>query len=197
MQRGSAARKGIHSRESANKRYWISRNLGLKVVFPRHHSLGLFFRDAAGVQLVLPHFFLPIDRGMPSMPPRSVMPSAGLELFAARPDLVKTLAIAARQLLLASLPGAVEIPDAKASVVGYGFGSGYNDMVATLILSKTAVKIGLVQGASLPDPNSLLEGSGKVHRYIVVTTQEQLRRPEIRQLIEAGVSASRQRSKST
>jgi hypothetical protein len=56
------------------------------------------------------------------------------------------------------------------------------------------VKIGLVQGASLPDPAALLKGAGKVHRYIEIPTRDQLLRDEVRHLIEAALSSWRQRS---
>jgi hypothetical protein len=128
------------------------------------------------------------------MPSKAVMPSNVGELFASRPAAVHELALAARELILAALPGAIEVADPKANLVGYGYGSGYRDMVATLILSKTGVKIGLVQGASFPDPASLLRGAGKVHRYVDVRTQEQLRQPEVRQLLAIGLGAWRKRS---
>lgn len=42
-------------------------------------------------------------------------------------------------------------------------------MVATLILSRGGVKLGLARGSELPDPKHLLAGSGKVHRHIAFT----------------------------
>lgn len=123
-----------------------------------------------------------------------VIPGTVLQLFSTLPDAVQELAHSARQLVLATVPDAIEIPDAKAKVIGYGYGAGYKDMVATLILSKAGIKIGLVQGASLPDPASLLNGAGKVHRYIDVRTVEQLRRAESKQLIEGALNAWRRRS---
>jgi hypothetical protein len=116
------------------------------------------------------------------------------QLLAAFPAPVQTLARSARDFVLAALPDAVEIPDAKAKIIGYGYGPGYKDMVATLILSKGGVKIGRVQGASLPDPAALLKGAGKVHRYIEVPTRDQLLRNEVRQLIEAALGSWRRRS---
>jgi hypothetical protein len=67
-------------------------------------------------------------------------------------------------------------------------------MVATLILSTGGVKIGLVRGASLLDPSALLKGAGKVHRYIEISTRDQLLRDEVRHLIEAALSSWRQRT---
>jgi hypothetical protein len=51
------------------------------------------------------------------------------------------------------------------------------------------VKLGLIGGASLPDPSGLLEGTGKVHRYVVVTSRADLRRPEIKALLHNASAA--------
>jgi hypothetical protein len=75
---------------------------------------------------------------------------------------------ALRHRLLAALPDATEQPDASGNVIGYGFGSGYKGLVCTLILSKSGVKLGIPHGAALADPDRLLAGVGKVHRYVVV-----------------------------
>ena len=101
---------------------------------------------------------------------------------------------AARQLILALIPGAIEVVDAKHAVIGYGYGPGYKDMVCTLILSQGGVKLGLIGGASLPDPRKLLEGSGKVHRYIPLGRPADLRRPGLRPLLHATLSAWRRKS---
>jgi hypothetical protein len=107
---------------------------------------------------------------------------------------VQDTARAARQLILGLIPGAVEVVDAKTAVIGYGYGTGYKEMVCTLILSKGGVKLGLVGGASLPDPRKLLEGSGKVHRYIPLGRPADLRRPGLRPLLHATLSAWRRRT---
>ena len=121
--------------------------------------------------------------------PSELVPSPVHQLLAVFPAPVQTLALCARDFVLAALPDAVEIPDAEAKVIGYGYGPGHKDMVVALILSKGGVKIGLVQGASLPDPSALLKGAGKVHRYIEISTRDQLLRDEVRHLIEAAAAA--------
>jgi hypothetical protein len=136
----------------------------------------------------------PADR-TPNIASKPAVPSAVRQLFEMLPAPVQELALSSRKLVLTALPDAIEISDEKAKVVGYGYGSGYKDVVATLILSKTGVKIGLAYGASLPDPASLLHGTGKVHRYIEVRRQEQLRRPEVEQLLGAALGAWRERAK--
>ena len=97
---------------------------------------------------------------------------------------VQALAAAARRTLLNLLPGAVETIDPSVAVVSYGYGAGYKGMVCTLILSKNGVKLGIVNGAKLPDPDKLLEGRGKSHKYVSLRTKEDLDRPALRRLIE-------------
>lgn len=128
------------------------------------------------------------------MVPKHIIPDAVDQLFSSLPDAVRELAVCARRLLLTHIPNAIEFPDAKGRLIGYGYGAGYKDMVATLILSKVGVKIGLIQGASLADPASLMRGAGKVHRHIDIRTNAHLQRDEVRRLIEAGLNAWRQRS---
>ena len=106
------------------------------------------------------------------------------QLFGNYPDGVQELMTGARQLLFAELPGVKEFPDVKSRVIGYGTGVSYKETIATLILSKTGVKIGIVGGASLPDPARLLEGSGKVHRYVAIQKPADLKRPALRSLLK-------------
>jgi hypothetical protein len=80
---------------------------------------------------------------------------------------------------------------AGAGVLGYCL--GYKDVVATLLLSKKGVKIGLAHGATLSDPTSLLKGAGKVHRHIELRTPEQLQRPEVKHLLQACLTEWRRR----
>ena len=116
-------------------------------------------------------------------------------LFGTYPDDVRELMTGARQLLFSELPGVKEFPDVKTRVIGYGTGVSYKETIATLILSKTGVKIGIVGGASLPDPAHLLEGSGKVHRYVAIQKPADLKRAALRDLVKTAYAARKGRSK--
>jgi hypothetical protein len=59
--------------------------------------------------------------------------------------------------LQGAFPGITETSDAQARLLGYSYGPGYKGTVATLILSKAGVKIGIPYGSSLPDPAHLLD----------------------------------------
>ena len=122
------------------------------------------------------------------------MPQRTLEdLLQRYPEPVQELARAARAFVLRQLPGALEIVDGTAPVVGYGFGAGYKDMVCTLLLSRKGVKLGLSNGAALADPEGLLEGSGKVHRFVALGSAGDLRRPALARLVQAADAARRER----
>ena len=116
------------------------------------------------------------------------------EVLRSCPPDVRALADKARSLLLKLLPGAEETVDPTESVLSYGYGPGYRGMVCTLLLSKSGVKIGIVNGAELADPTGLLEGTGKKHKYIQLKTAADLSRPGVKQLIEAANAAWRQRN---
>src|SRR4051794_352473 len=105
-----------------------------------------------------------------------------------RPE-VRALAERARRLILAMLPNAVEIADQSARVIGYGYGPGYRDMVATLILSQKGVKLGLVGGASLPDPCRLLAGRGRIHRHIAFSEVKEVSQPAVKALVRNALAA--------
>jgi len=106
------------------------------------------------------------------------------ELLASYSSEVNELASAARRSLLAWLPGAEETVDTTAPVLGYGYGPGYKGVVCTLLLSKSGVKIGIARGAELHDPHQLLEGSGKVHRYVQLRTVSDLNDPALKELVK-------------
>jgi len=123
------------------------------------------------------------------MPPSQSAPANVPELLATLEPEVRALALEVRKLVRAVLPRVQEITDAGTRVIGYGYGPGYRDMVATILLSRRGVKLGLVRGAELPDPRHLLEGRGKVHRYIAFTEVKQVSRSGVKGLLKAAYVA--------
>ena len=122
------------------------------------------------------------------------MPEKTLDRMLERyPSEVGRLAREARAFILEIVPDVQETADGSVPVVGYGYGTGYKGMVCTLILSKSGVKLGVSYGATLPDPKHLLEGSGKVHRYVPLRTAAGLRQPGLATLLRAARQAARAR----
>ena len=107
------------------------------------------------------------------------------DLLAVYPPGVRTLARRTRAVIREVLGKVEETVDGSGPFVGYGDGSGYADLICTIIVSRTGVKLGIVRGSTLADPNGLLEGRGKTHRYIAVNAVGDLRRPGVRSLLRA------------
>lgn len=126
------------------------------------------------------------------MATRSSSPPA--RLLARYPPALQALAAGARRLIRRRLPRLEETADMSSGMLAYGYGPGYQGMVCTVILSKAGVKIGLVRGSELDDPHRLLEGRGKVHRFIACKTPADLRRPGVDELIVAAYAAWKTRA---
>src|SRR6185369_7579026 len=108
------------------------------------------------------------------------------DLLSQYPANVQEVAHGLRELIKKAAPAVNEMVDAPARVIGYGHGDGYRGMICTIILSKMEVKLGIVGGASMPDPNGLLEGAGKKHRYVVLNEAADLKKKKgIAALIKA------------
>jgi hypothetical protein len=104
------------------------------------------------------------------------------------PPSVQAVGLELRREVLSTIPGVLEMLDGPGKVVGYGFGAGYADLICTIIPSRSEVKLGIVGGAQLEDPNGLLQGSGKRHRYVVLASVADLNRPGLKPLLKAAVA---------
>lgn len=91
------------------------------------------------------------------------------------------------------LPDIQVIIDEGAGVIGYGYGPGYKQTICALIPSKKGLKLGFYKGTGLPDPQGLLEGSGKVHRYVALGLEA---KPSaaLNALLKAALKAYRERN---
>ena len=61
-----------------------------------------------------------------------------------------------------------------------------------MILSKTAIRVGIPRGANLPDPAGLMGGAGKVHRSVAIGAVEDLEREAFLELLDAAVARWRE-----
>jgi hypothetical protein len=120
-------------------------------------------------------------------------PVRAATLLRAYPEDIRRLAADSRRCIKEWLPDALEGVDASARLVSYSHGPGYKGCVCTLILSKTGIKLGLVGGATLPDPHRLLSGRGKVHRHVQLTTTSDLRQAGVKALVLAASAACLER----
>lgn len=99
-----------------------------------------------------------------------------------------------RGMLLAELPGIIEQPDISANIIGYGYGPGYKDSICTIIPSKKGVKLGFYKGSLLKDPSGLLAGSGKVHKYVDITSEKMINGAALNKLLTQASNMHKERS---
>ena len=59
-----------------------------------------------------------------------------------------------------------EMADIKARVIGVGFGPKYGDMICSILPTKAGVTLGIAWATQSPDPEKMLEGTGRVHRHV-------------------------------
>ena len=115
------------------------------------------------------------------------------DILAKFPEEVSSLALKLREFLLARLPEIKEQPDNAAKIIGYSYGPGYKQLISTIILSQKGVKLGFYKGGELKDPDKLLTGSGKVHKYVEIRSQQDLSQA-LGNLLEQALKAYKQRT---
>ena len=106
---------------------------------------------------------------------------------------VLTNAIKLREVLLANLPGVIEQLDIPAKMIAYCYGQKYAEMICTIIPSKKGIKLGFYKGVDLPDPDNLLEGTGKISRYVEIKSAKQIKSPALKKLLANAFAAYKQR----
>lgn len=93
---------------------------------------------------------------------------------------------AVRRLVAELHPDAVEAASRKERSVWWGFGAAkMKTAYAWAMPHARHVNFGFFQGASLPDPEGLLEGTGRALRHVKLRTPEQAGRSAVRDLVIA------------
>jgi hypothetical protein len=102
---------------------------------------------------------------------------------------VTSLVITARRMVLEEAPKAHElIYDAYSAVsAGYSFTGRPGDSFVYIAAYAKGVNIGFWDGTALPDPDRLLEGTGKRSRHVKIRVAADLERPAMRNLIRAAI----------
>lgn len=119
---------------------------------------------------------------------------AQLESFIARfaPEIAERVR-AARAVLRQRLPGATELAydNYNALAIGYGPGDRTSEAVFSLAVYPRNILLYFLPGVGLPDPEGLLQGEGKVGRYVCLKAVEMLDEPQIIALIDAALDRAR------
>jgi hypothetical protein len=113
------------------------------------------------------------------------------DFLSAYPLEVKTLALKTRTLILDVIPDAIEQFDVPAKLIGYGYDRTYTGLICGIALQKSYVNLMFSRGTELPDPQRLLEGTGKRARHVKIKAPETVDIPAVRSLIEAATVATK------
>jgi hypothetical protein len=106
------------------------------------------------------------------------------QAIASYPEPIKTLARQVRALIHDILPEVVEVVWVQQKNTGFGTGPKKStEHFCWLMPTKNHVNLGFNYGAELPDPNKLLEGTGKLFRHVKIRKAEQLSDPALIALV--------------
>ena len=99
-------------------------------------------------------------------------------------DLEQELCFRIGDLIKSKFPDINEEVDLSAKMIAYSYGPTYKQLLFTIFPSKKGVKLGFNQGVQLNNEHGLLEGTGKISRYIQFRSVEQLENPAILHLLD-------------
>jgi hypothetical protein len=107
---------------------------------------------------------------------------------------VREIAERLRALIIDIYPEVVEVPWPKQKIIGYGVGPKKMSEHFCYIGSYRAhVNLGFYYGAELPDPQGLLEGTGKNLRHAKVRNKESADQPALRDLLQASLEERKEK----
>jgi predicted GNAT family acetyltransferase len=110
--------------------------------------------------------------------------SAFTEIVSRQSPAVQELAYRTRSLIYQFFPGVVEVPWVHQGTIGYGVGpKKMSEHFSWLSAHKSHVNLGFFYGSELPDPEHLLEGTGKLLRHVKIRRPEDLENPALHTLL--------------
>ena len=104
---------------------------------------------------------------------------------------VAEAARAVQRLVVAALPGAVVQFDPGNGLLAIGTSLKMRDLLFAIIPHRAHVNLQLADGVDLPDPNGLIEGTGKRIRHVKVRSAEAAASPAIRAIVQAQIEPRR------
>lgn len=131
---------------------------------------------------------------MKKPPTKSPTATAQLAAFIGRFEpSVATVIRGARARLRRELPTAIELvyDNYNFFVIGYCAEPRASTCIVSLAASTNGVALSFYYGATLPDPEKLLLGSGKQNRFVRLASAATLAQPGVQALIRAAVAQAR------
>jgi hypothetical protein len=102
---------------------------------------------------------------------------------------LRSLCVLLRRLIASTHADFVEIVWPRQHIASYGVGpSKMSEHYAYISVQESYVNLGFYHGAALPDPQGLLEGSGKKLRHIKIRSAADARRAGVSALLRHAVA---------
>jgi hypothetical protein len=123
---------------------------------------------------------------MPRTTSRSAKPEDQLRIFIEKFDPQhQTIIRAARKKLRKRFPTSTELvyDNYNFFVIGFGPNDRPSDCIVTIAAGANGVGLCFVRGASLPDPDEVLLGSGKQTRFVRLASADVLEEPAVQTLL--------------
>ena len=111
------------------------------------------------------------------------------EILSRYEEKIAQLGLQLRVFLFSELKDINEEVDASANIISFNYGKGYQNIICVIIPSKKGIKLGFYKGSELPDPEKLLTGTGKVHRFVEIKSVQDINNPALKRLLKEAVAA--------
>lgn len=110
-------------------------------------------------------------------------------LLAEHPPEIRAIERALRVTIRSAFPAAVEQVDFGNKLIAFGRSMKMRGLLFAIIAHRDWVNLQLADGATLPDPDGLVEGTGKRIRHVKIRTVEAASSAPVVALIEAQLAA--------
>jgi hypothetical protein len=106
-------------------------------------------------------------------------------LTADHPVSIQAVEAALRAVIRAECPTIVERVDFGNRLIAYGASMRMRDLMFAIIAHRDHVNLQLADGADLPDPTGIVEGTGKRIRHVKIRSTDAAASAAVRDLIHA------------
>ncbi len=110
-------------------------------------------------------------------------------LVSEHPPELQAIERALRATIRAAFPGAIEQVDFANKLIAFGRSMRIRGLLFAIIAHKSHVNLQLADGAALPDPEGLIEGTGKRIRHVKIRTVEAASSPAVVLIVAAQLAA--------
>jgi len=110
-------------------------------------------------------------------------------LLGEHPPELQAIERALRTTIRTAFPEAIEQVDFGNKLIAFGRSMKIRGLLFAIIAHKSHVNLQLADGALLPDPAGLIEGTGKRIRHVKIRSVEAAASPDVRAIVAAQLAA--------